>query len=216
MTAPSAKLTASLAKAQAACHAVAKDATNAQHGYKYVTAESIITEARAALATAGLVLLPTSQVLKGDRILRRFQLVDQASGESAVLTSVWPVVPQNGRPMDKAVAAADTLSLAYLLRDLLLMPRVEAGTDVAGRDDTQYKAPPARITDAQRDELAELVRVSGADVKKLLAFCKVKVLKQLPAAHFPKLKALLQKKIDRAATRPANSQAPGIAVRIAS
>jgi len=57
----------------------------------------------------------------------------------------WPVVPDRGRPPDKALASALTTSLAYLLRDLLLMPRVDPADDLAGREDRpaqQQAVPP--------------------------------------------------------------------------
>ena len=50
------------------------------------------------------------------------------------MTLDWPIIPEKGRPWDKAHAGALTSSLAYFLRDLLLMPRVEEGTDMDSGD----------------------------------------------------------------------------------
>jgi hypothetical protein len=85
---------------------------------------------------------------------------------------------------------------------------IEAGnvaTQTAGGSDKTTTQQPARITEQQRTELVSLIQDSGANIDRLLAFCKVKVLKQIPAAVFPKLKAMLQKKID--AHKPAVAMA---------
>lgn len=131
-----------LAVAIANCKPVSKDGKNAFHKYKYATADAIIEEARSALSGAGLVLLPLEASLNGterngpDRfeLVRTFVLL-HSSGEMTPLRVCWPVVPDNGRPLDKATAIADTLSLSYLLRDLLLMPRVDPTDDMNARDD---------------------------------------------------------------------------------
>jgi hypothetical protein len=67
-------------------------------------------------------------------LVRQFLLL-HTSGEERVLSTSWPVVPDKGRPLDKATASAATTSLAYLLRDLLLAPRVDPSDDLAGRED---------------------------------------------------------------------------------
>ena len=50
-----------------------------------------------------------------------------------------PIIPDKGRPMDKAVATARTYALGYMLRDLLLLPRVEPSADVDARDDRGHE-----------------------------------------------------------------------------
>lgn len=136
-----------LAKAIAAAHAVEKDAHNAHHKYDYASSDGIIEAARLPLAEAGLSLIPIEASLNGseregpDRfeLVRTFLLL-HSSGEALPLRVTWPVVPGAGRPLDKATGAADTLSLAYLLRDLLLMPRVDKAIEVNARDDRPPQA----------------------------------------------------------------------------
>jgi ERF superfamily protein len=131
-----------LAAAVTSCHAVEKTAQNVFHRYKYASADAIIEEARKALADAGLALLPIEASLNGseregdDRfeLVRTFALL-HASGEVTPLRVVWPVCVEKGRPLDKATAIADTLSLSYLLRDLLMLPRVDPTDDMNARDD---------------------------------------------------------------------------------
>lgn len=144
--APIANLAAALAAAQKKCQAVVQDKKNTFHGYRYASAEAIITEAREALSDTGLSLLPLRQSIDGggtDRYeLQRTFLLLHTSGERMPLYVAWPVVPEKGRPLDKAAAIADTLSLSYLLRDLLLMPRIDEKDDANARDDRQ--AEPAQ------------------------------------------------------------------------
>lgn len=145
-----ARLAAALGKAQAACKPVSHDAHNTHQNYAYTSSEAIIAEGKQALASAGLSLLPVRQSLNGwerhgeDRFeLERHFLLLHSSGETLPLCVHWPVCPGKGRPLDKATAAAATLSLSYLLRDLLLMPRVDPADEVNARDDTPKQAPRA-------------------------------------------------------------------------
>jgi len=129
-------LAAALASAIGEVQAVEKDGHNRHHGYRYATAESIITEAKRVLSAHNLVLVPIGTWVEGwDRTgenryeLRRRFLLLHSSGESLPLEVAWPICPEKGRPLDKATAIADTSSLAYLLRDLLMMPRVDEEPD---------------------------------------------------------------------------------------
>lgn len=140
------KLASALVQAVLDCQAVPHDARNQHHGYDYTSAEAILEAGRGALAKNGLCLVPVEQTVNGheregpDRFeLVQTRLLLHVSGECVTCRSAWPIMPGPGRPLDKATAAADTLSLAYFLRDLLQMPRVEPGADVAARND----APPA-------------------------------------------------------------------------
>ena len=131
-TTASPKLFEALAKAQKSAKAVEHDAKNSFHKYAYTSAEAIIAEHH-LLSEQGLSLVPLLEYPEqiGDTAwLCTSWLLCHASGESLTMTRKWPIVPDRGRPIDKACASADTTSLSYLLRDLLLMPRVEQGTDM--------------------------------------------------------------------------------------
>lgn len=180
-----AQLFAALAKAQAAARAVEKDATNKFHRYNYTSAEGMIAEAKAAMAQFGLAIIPTCANLrephaselptkedgdlgKGARcVLEAAWLVVHEEGGSQMIECAWPVIPEKGRPLDKALAAARTASLNYLLRDLLQLPRVEEGTDLdhdsrdahrASQQQRQQPAPPpAPSNDAKAIDLAKVI-----------------------------------------------------------
>lgn len=210
--APRGKLAGALAKAIASCHPVEKTDSNKFHGYKYASADTIIEEGRKALAGAELVLLPVEATLDGseregpDRFeLRRTFLLVHSSGESAPLHVRWPVVPDKGRPLDKATAAADTLSLSYLLRDLLLMNRVAEGDDVAGREDRSQPAGPQLNAD-QLAELDSLLSRKGFTRASLCRRYKVRSLKHLTVEQFAEAKAGLEKLADKPAEKPAAAE----------
>lgn len=170
------QLAGALAKAQAAVEAVPHDRRNDYHKYDYTSAEAIIREGKRALSASGLALVPVDQTLNGweregenrFELCRRFLLL-HASGESCPVMVTWPVVPDRGRPLDKAVASAATTSLAYLLRDLLLMPRVDEADDLAGRED-RPAAKPAPVK--APDSIKKTAKALPADGKELLARLK--------------------------------------------
>jgi hypothetical protein len=153
---PDAALFAALAKAQSLAKLVEKDARNAFHKYNYASAEALIAEAKAALAECGLAVIPSELMIQEPRaaesecgakavLIAEWFVVHEAGGRH-VIHCQWPVIPEKGRPLDKALAAARTASLGYLLRDLLQLPRVEEGTDLDhdSRDHGRGAAPMSR------------------------------------------------------------------------
>lgn len=183
------ELAKALATAQQKCRAVEKDAYNTFHRYHYASAEAIIAQAKDALAESGLALLPVEQTLSGFaregegrfELVRRFCLL-HSSGEWMPISCAWPVCPEKGRPLDKATAIAATLSLSYLLRDLLLMPRVDPEDDAAARPDRPpaASAPPEKPaakngptsepppnSDRLAGRLDELLRETGTTTETL-------------------------------------------------
>ncbi len=143
---PCPNLCAALAAAQKKCRAAAKESENTFHHFKYASAESVFDEAKKAMADTGLALLPLGPKLVTLGNGQYFALDWDAellhiSGESRAhkIVEGWPVIPDKGRPLDKAFASAITSALSYFLRNLLQMPRVDPADDIAGRDDRQAK-----------------------------------------------------------------------------
>lgn len=169
------KIYAALVLAQKDARAVEKDGTNNFHKYIYATAEQIIIETKPLLARHGLGVLPTSthvQVIDGQPYcVHEWDLVHM-DGESAPLTTWWPIVPEKGRPLDKAMASADTTSLAYLLRNLLQLPRVEPGTDMDAPERDERNARAGRVVDAKPAKKGALGR-STMDAKVLAQLAEV-------------------------------------------
>lgn len=136
-------LSAALASARDRCKGASKDAKNTHHGYKYASADEVIATASAALDGSGLCIVPIKEELtvvgSGNLAfyaLHRLLVLSHSSGECTPLeVRGWPVIPERGRPLDKAYAIALTSSLAYKLRDLLQMPRGEQYDDVSAQND---------------------------------------------------------------------------------
>ena len=145
-TTPGAKplLPAALVKAQREVQVALKASKNDFHKYRYASAEEVLTVARDALNDNGLSLSPLSEnivpmpagVTDGAApcLLHARYILEHEDGESRIIETHVPIVPEKGRPLDKALFGARTESLGYVLRDLLLIPRVDA-PDVSGRAD---------------------------------------------------------------------------------
>lgn len=128
--------------AQQSIAGVVKDGHNGFAKYDYVSAEALIRDSRAALHSAGLVLVPVSLGIVGEGEERRLDASWEVRDDEGAVVPVgcaWPVVVEKGRPLDKAIAVARTASLGYLLRDLLLLPRVahEDELDWSGHDEAR-------------------------------------------------------------------------------
>ncbi len=156
-------LMGALVAAQRAISPVGKASRNAHHDYRYASGDDMIAEARGALNGAGLAVYAT----KWERTEHPYQYEDQdgkmrddveyrlfvsfrlahESGESEDFAPFSvPILPERGRPIDKAEAGARTYALSYFLRDLLLIPRTAAAasnteTDPDARDDRGHVPP---------------------------------------------------------------------------
>lgn len=163
---PPCAIIAALVLAQRAAKSVGKDGKNDWHGYRYATAESMLEEGRAALLSAGLVLMQTwwsvrPPAVEGEvaRLGIRYVLAHE-SGATWELEREHSVIPEKGRPVDKAEAGALTASFGYTMRGLLALPRIEQGTDIDERDDRKYEPPRARA--APQRERVERTRPADA------------------------------------------------------
>lgn len=135
---------AALAAAVRDVKAADKDGLNKFAGYKYASAEELIQVSREAMGAHGLALVcaradlallegcpaRSDQAALAGLLHQDFLLIHQDGGEMVVGCPPWPVVLEKGRPIDKAVAGAITASLGYLLRGLLLIPRVDPADEL--------------------------------------------------------------------------------------
>lgn len=180
--AESPKLPAALVKAQSEVKAALKGSTNAHHGYRYASAEEVLTVGRDALNDNALTLSPVSELfaplpgLPGEAeaggavyLLHTVYQLQHESGEARTIETHVPICPERAksggwaRPLDKALFGARTEALGYLLRDLLLIPRVDA-PDVSGRGD-RGEAPPRAA--ARQPERAKPAPMSPAMVEQM-------------------------------------------------
>ena len=119
-----------LAKAQAMADRIDKDSRNDFARYDYTSAESMMDMWTQIAGPLGLSLYPASLAIDGD-ILRACWVIEHAaSGDARDIRADWPIVTGKGKPLDKALASARTSSLGYLIRDLLVAPRVHPTDDM--------------------------------------------------------------------------------------
>jgi hypothetical protein len=139
-------LGAALLKAQGAIQNVAKGSENVYHKYAYTSADDMVAAAREALHSGGLTVHVERHELLADLVPEMvvvrttFALMHQ-SGESRSYVFELPAIADKGRPLDKAILGAKTTSLAYFLRDLLQIPRVDEN-EVDRRDDRDHVPAP--------------------------------------------------------------------------
>lgn len=167
-----ADLAAGLLKAQAEAIPVGKASLNEHHGYRYVSAEDIISEGRAALRAGGLSLFVAGWRLeslekpiasadgKSDaaaRVVVKYVLV-HVGGHAYSWEASSYIIPGKGRPADKAELGAITANLSYTIRGLLLLPRVDEQVAIELRNDREYElaanAPDPRQAAAAAQRLA--------------------------------------------------------------
>jgi hypothetical protein len=211
---PLGQLGASLAAARDRCKAAEKDAVNPHYKYRFASSESVITEAKVALFDSGISLLQAEQVLNGYEregenrfeLVRKF-VVLHSSGEWFPITVVWPVVLERGRPLDKAVAIASTSSLAYLLRDLLMMPRVDPQDEEAAGP-----AEPKQLVGDEAlgriNDLMVALGVTEAQLKKALGGYGVDNAHQLSTEQAADMEARLRKNLDARKAKEAATAKP--------
>jgi len=148
---------AALAAAARELDPPAKSGTNAFHRYSYTTAEEMLDAVRIPLARNGLCAVMVRQALGepmplggkhkdgADRIGYRVAYTMRlmwSGGESMDSEIEYVAYPEPGRPIDKALNAAATNSLAYWLRSLLMVPR-GLGESVDERGDAGGERPQA-------------------------------------------------------------------------
>lgn len=204
-----------LLEAQEEITTVVKDKSNEFHKYAYVSSEAIMRAARDALHAAGLYVTRDEwAVVKPETLIDAyvkcaFTLHHPASGEVRTNVISWPVVPDRGRPMDKALAAALTTAQSYWLRDILQIPRVDEEMDA--RDDSGYQPTPppkgkpkpaekpseAVITPPQVLRLSTLLQEADLPAEKFCNGFGIKTLGQLPAAKYVEAETRIAKYMQR-------------------
>jgi len=203
---------AALVAAQKQMKPVTKDSTNAFHRYQYASAEDVITAARVALNGAGLALVRSWRIESNEMgiwLHSHFQLIFEGSpmpidlGDS---TNAFPIIEDKGRPLDKALAGALTTSLAYYLRDLLLIPKQDEN-QVDKRDDTRHIPQVVvglsgavsikkklKAANKSLDELAAAMRGAGLEPPEDLA--------QWLPTWLPRVNAWIEKKAASSVVQP--------------
>ena len=162
--------------AQGNIKGLTRDGRNEHHRYDYVTAENAIKACRDALESKRLrwelVISETRRSVTSTETATEkqrsvpgavaervcvFRVGHIDTGEYRMYLQSVPIVPENGRPPDKASAAAETMGWKYCARGILALPwQDEDGgkpIEPCSRDDRNYKPPaPPRQDGAPSDE----------------------------------------------------------------
>lgn len=182
---PQGGIAAAIVKAQTAIISVSKDSTvDFGRKYNYTSAEEMIRESRRALHGAGLALVRSAwrmKVIEATPIVECDYILAHTGGETMTFCDLpWPVIEGDKRPIDKAVAGALTTSLAYFLRDLLLIPKQDEA-EMDKRDDSQHTAGVLGVrgavalrkrlasVDADQSMLVEVMAAKGVTVPEDMA-----------------------------------------------
>ena len=188
-----------------------KDGYNKRHEYSYTTTETLVRAGRDLLTGHGLCLLSSWRVTaidlpKGDYgnqwvagAIRITWTLAHTSGQYVVGTCDMPAIGSRARPPDKAVSAALTHALGYLIRGLLMLERVEDKHDVDRRGEppaTNDSHDPWALLYGLTRRLAVLLRVDDRtaqnEVRKIAGLTDV----SLKEAHIPALEKAAGKLIE--------------------
>ena len=182
-----AEFEAALAAAQAAMDAVSHDGkvNFGNTKYSYSSSEHIIGDTKKTLADHGLSFRAVSYrvsppLAEGTPLLLDATYrIGHKGGHYEEFKSQQFIIPERGRPFDKALGAAKTSDLGYSLRGYMMIPRgLSASDDIEQRDDTKYapgkKSAPRKQqpkTMAREDMLG--IFKSAREKLDIATFCEI-------------------------------------------
>jgi hypothetical protein len=199
--------------------------------YSYASTEAMLDKYRLLLLEHGLVLELVSAeiqeaggyVVAGSKNASREEIgeslktrcvfaLTHISGESREYVRELPVCPGVGRPADKAALANQTETWGYMMRDLLMLPRVNSQKakqlDISGRVDEADDRP---------DPVAELVTALRECDASQLDSLRRKASSMDPAGSDPVLAAAVRSASARLAPRQgAGTEHPAVKAAKAS
>tara|TARA_R100001086_G_scaffold53381_1_gene23848 strand:- start:18681 stop:19409 length:729 start_codon:yes stop_codon:yes gene_type:complete len=177
-------LVAALHAAQWQAKRIDKDSKNTFSNYDYTSAESMMQMWTEISGEHGLALFPLELNIRytpGDPpTLQTTWLLSHLGGEDRTLTMEWPVVTGKGKPLDKAIASARTSSLGYLIRDLLIAPRVNPTDDMdhtkwsQGEDKKRSYNRPKRTQEDNIREFWQAVKSFGYVRETVESYCQMR------------------------------------------
>lgn len=189
---------AALAKFKAAPPAIAKNKhvrfvnkTGTVTEYDHATLDQVASVIGAALSLHGLSHRWETEQGDGGRI-RVTCILQHVMGHAERVTLQASPDESGGKNNIQAVGS----TVSYLQRYTLLAATGLAASDQD--DDAGGMAPGEMISAAEKQELVDLLRETGSDVTRFLAFFDVENLDVLPLARFAEARALLQQKAKRA------------------
>jgi hypothetical protein len=189
------KLFAAMAKAFPEIEGATKDNENAafKNGgrvSKYADLSSVSDAIKPALSRHGLFYVQMTHEQTGGVCIET--IVGHESGEQFSFGKLFvPASKQDAQGYGSALTYARRYSLMTAFG---VCPEDDDG-NAAVRTPPQREAPSSRITEDQRATLLTLAQQGGADMKGFCRFFKIDSMPELPAEHYAKAKAMLEKKL---------------------
>ena len=153
--------------------------------YDHATLDNVIAAIGPAMSRCGLSHRWETQQLDGGMI-RVTCVLTHVMGHSERTTLQGGADQSGGKNNIQAIGSTVT----YLQRYTLLAAVGLAATDA----DSDGRSPVEFISAEQKEELVALLKETGADVARFLAYLRVSALDDLPAPRFAEAKAALEKK----------------------
>lgn len=160
--------------------------------YSHVTLDALVEAVVPLLAKHGLG--HRWEVTQDDKAISVTCCIFHVLGHTERVTMRSGPDTSGSKNAIQGIASARTYLARYTLESAL-------GLAAYNEDDDGRDPPPggAMISEAEKNELVELLRETGADVKRFLAHFRVENIDQLPLARFAEAKAALERKRNKAA-----------------
>jgi hypothetical protein len=186
------KLAPAFVLAQGMVEGALKDSSNPAFKSKYADLSSVWIACKAALQENGFAVQQWPGPMQDNRMTMTTMLL-HSSGQWQRETLSIPLTKVDAQGYGSAVTYARRYSLSAVVG---VCPE-----DDDGNAASQTRAPAndrngeAKIDKGQFAQLTTLAEHSGADLRGFCKYFKVEAVKDLPASHFAKAKAMLEKKL---------------------
>lgn len=190
-----AEMNSALAQFQAECPHIRKTSTaeivtnsGGKYGYRYAELDEIARTIRPLLIKHGLAYSWDMET-QNDRILCTC-ILRHVGGHQLTAKFGTPTSTKSAMSDQQKVAAALTYARRQSLVQVLGLTMTDPDNDGAERDER-------KITDVQALDLEDLIRESGADMARFLAYMGVSAVSQIRAVDFQKARTALQRKASK-------------------
>ena len=187
-------LFAALASAQAEIENAAKNAANPHFRSKYADLAEVLNTVRPVFAKHGLSIVQSTGF--DGQMVSVTTLVGHKDG--GYLTSVASCVP--AKTDAQGVGSATTYLRRYSLAAMAGVAQEDDDGNAAAHDRKPQARQIAKVSEAQRAELQDLIDQTGTEVEKFCRFFRVSSLSDLPAADFDRAKRMLEQKKEQEAS----------------
>lgn len=187
-------LFAALAKAQAEIENAAKNAANPHFRSRYADLAEVLNTVRPVFAKHGLSIVQSTGF--DGSLVSVTTLVGHAEG--GFITSTASCVP--AKTDAQGIGSATTYLRRYSLAAMAGVAQEDDDGNAAAHDRKPQARQIAKVSEAQRAELQDLIDQTGTEVEKFCRFFRVSSLSDLPAADFDRAKRMLEQKKEQEAS----------------